>query len=60
MIHSAYAAFSDAARRRFARVTAPKQLLWAGATQHFQFYDDPAVLDRGAAEITRWLTDHLG
>jgi hypothetical protein len=47
MVHSDQCAHPDAARRQLAVVpTADKLLLWEGQTRHFQYYEDPAVIDR--------------
>lgn len=60
MLHSDNSFLPDAARRHFERVPAPaKRLSWAGATQHFQFYDDPAVIDDAVNEIAAWFDTHL-
>ncbi len=60
MLHSDQSFLPDAARRHFAQVpAAAKHLVWAGDTQHFQFYDDPAVIDRAVDEITTWFSTHL-
>jgi fermentation-respiration switch protein FrsA (DUF1100 family) len=60
MLHSDNSFLPDAARRHFDRVPArAKRLSWAGATQHFQFYDDPAVIDGAVAEIDTWFAAHL-
>jgi alpha/beta superfamily hydrolase len=61
MIHSDQCAIPDAARRTFAVVpTQDKKLLWEGQTRHFQYYDDPAVIDRAVWNIADWFSSHLG
>lgn len=60
MIHSDNSAIPDAARRHFDLVPhTEKKLLWEGQTQHFQYYDDPAIIDRAVDSISRWFTQHL-
>lgn len=52
MIHSDNSFLPAAARRHFAAVpSTSKVLLWQGQTGHFQYYDDPAVLDATADRI---------
>jgi uncharacterized protein len=52
MIHSDNSFLPDAARRLFAAVPAAgKELAWEGATGHFQYYEDPAVLDATADRL---------
>jgi uncharacterized protein len=61
MLHSDQCAVPDAARRHYAVVpTSDKQLLWEGQTRHFQFYDDPAVIERAVYSIVDWFARHLG
>lgn len=61
MIHSDQSFLPAAARRHFDAVPGPtKRLLWAGETLHFQFYDDPVVLDEATAHIVAWFRTHLG
>jgi fermentation-respiration switch protein FrsA (DUF1100 family) len=61
MIHSDQCAQPEAARRHFAAApTEDKQLLWEGQTRHFQFYDDPAVIDKATWSVVDWLSRHLG
>ena len=55
MIHSDNSFLPDAAKRQFEAVPATvKKLQWEGETGHFQYYDDPAVLDRTADQIIEW------
>jgi fermentation-respiration switch protein FrsA (DUF1100 family) len=61
MVHSDQCAVPDAARRHFAVApTADKQLLWDAQTRHFQYYEDPAVIDRTVCSIVSWFAQHLG
>ena len=58
MIHSDNSFLPDAAKRQFAAVpTERKKLLWEGETGHFQYYDDPAILDRTADQAAAWYQD---
>lgn len=59
MIHSDNSFIPNAARRHFDAVpVTDKHLSWEGETGHFQYYDDPAVLDRTADEIAEWFQRH--
>jgi hypothetical protein len=61
MVHSDQCAHPAAARRQFAVVSTPdKQLLWESQTRHFQYYEDPAVIDRAVVSIVDWFARHLG
>jgi fermentation-respiration switch protein FrsA (DUF1100 family) len=61
MIHSDQCAQPEAAHRHFAVVpSADKRRLWEGETRHFQYYDDPEVIDRAARSIVDWFSRHLG
>ncbi len=60
MFHSDQCMLPDAARRHFDRVPGEKRMEWWGDTLHFQFYDDPAVIDRAAAGIADWFRAHAG
>ena len=60
MIHSDNCFLPNAARRHFDAVpTEDKRLQWEGEDQHFQFYDDPAVLDRTADQAAEWFYTYL-
>jgi uncharacterized protein len=60
MIHSDNCFIPDAARRQFALVPqTEKKLLWEGQNQHFQYYDDPVVIDHSVESITDWFAHHL-
>lgn len=60
MIHSDNCFLPNAARRHFDTVpTEQKKLQWEGEDQHFQFYDDPTVLDRTADQAAEWFYTHL-
>lgn len=60
MIHSDNCFLPEAARRHFEAVPArEKELAWEGKTGHFQFYDDPEVLDYAAGRAAEWFRKHL-
>ncbi|KAL1412389.1 hypothetical protein Q8F55_000134 [Vanrija albida] len=48
-----------AARRHFSSIpTGDKKLVWDNGVNHFQYYDQPDVVDRTAGEIARWFNAH--
>jgi len=56
MIHSDYSFLPDVARRHYdAMPSTAKTLLWEGDTPHFSYYDNPEILDRSVASITKWV-----
>jgi uncharacterized protein len=56
MIHSDASFLPDAARRHFdAMPSTAKTLLWEGDTPHLSYYDQPEILDRTVASITKWV-----
>lgn len=60
MIHSDNSFLPDVARRQFELVPTPqKKLLWEGETAHFQYYDDPVVIERAVASIGDWFEKYL-
>ena len=60
MIHSDNSFLPNAARRHFDAVpTTDKQLVWEGSTGHFQYYEDPAVLDKTTDQMADWFRSHL-
>ncbi|MBC8137471.1 MAG: alpha/beta hydrolase [Fibrella sp.] len=58
MVHSDNSFLPDAARRQFEAALGEKHLEWEGETAHFQYYDDPVVLDRTAARAADWFRAH--
>jgi len=55
MIHSDNSFLPDAAKRHFESVPATnKKLQWEDQTGHFQYYDDPKILDRTANQAIEW------
>ena len=60
MIHSDNSFLPPAAKRHFEAVpTEDKKLQWEGETGHFQYYDDPVVMDRTVSQVNAWLRRHL-
>jgi fermentation-respiration switch protein FrsA (DUF1100 family) len=61
MVHSDQCAVPAAARRHFSVVpSADKRLLWEDQTRHFQYYEDPIVIERAVCSIVDWFAPHLG
>lgn len=59
VVHADNAITPDAARRHFAAIGAgAKELVWLGEANQFQFYDDPAVVDRAADAVATWFDRH--
>ena len=47
------------ARRHFESIpTSDKKLIWENATHHFQYYDQPNVVDRTVGHAVIWSNDH--
>ncbi|MEM6428655.1 MAG: alpha/beta hydrolase [Deinococcota bacterium] len=60
MIHSDNSFLPNTAKRHFDTVkSTEKQLLWEGETAHFQYYDDPNVLDATVVEMVEFFRTHL-
>lgn len=61
VVHSDTCMNPGAARRHFASIpTADKKLIWENGTNHFQYYDQPDVVDRTAGHAADWFRDHMG
>ncbi len=59
MVHGDHSSGADSARRHFDCVPhVDKRLLIEEGTSHYQYYDDPAVVDRAVASISRWFSTH--
>jgi fermentation-respiration switch protein FrsA (DUF1100 family) len=59
MVHADHSDGPDSARRHFAAVPGTdKHLVWQGENNHFQYYEDPAVIDRTVALAAAWFRDH--
>lgn len=60
MIHADKATGPAAARRHFESVPGTeKRLEWEGQTTHFQYYEDPATIDRAVSKIASWFWSHV-
>lgn len=59
MVHADFCDGPDAARRQFAAVPGTdKRLVWQGENTHFQYYEDPAVIDHAVGLAAAWFRDH--
>ncbi len=59
MVHADFCDGPDAARRHFATVPGTdKHLVWQGENTHFQYYEDPVVIDNAVALAAAWFRDH--
>lgn len=59
MVHADFSDGPDAARRQFAAVPGTdKRLVWQGENTHFQYYEDPVVIDNAVALAAAWFRDH--
>lgn len=59
MVHADFCDGPDSARRHFAAVPGTdKRLVWQGENTHFQYYEDPAVIDHAVGLAAAWFRDH--
>jgi dienelactone hydrolase len=59
VIHSDMCMNPAAARRHFESIpTSDKKLLWENGTNHFQYYEQPDVVDRTVGNAAGWFRDH--
>jgi len=59
MVHADFSDGPDSARRHFAAVPGTdKRLIWQGANTHFQYYEDPAVIDQTVGLVAAWFREH--
>lgn len=59
MVHADNSDGPESARRHFAAVTGGEKLLvWQGENTHFQYYEDPAVIDHAVSLAAAWIRDH--
>lgn len=59
MIHADLSDGPESARRHFAAVpSTDKHLVWQGGTTHFQYYEDPVVIDTAASIAADWFRAH--
>ncbi len=59
MVHADNSDGPNSARRHFAAVPGTdKYLVWQGSNDHFQYYEDPVVIDEVVALTATWLEAH--
>lgn len=59
MVHADLSDGPESARRHFAAIPgADKHLVWQGDTNHFQYYEDPYVIDQAVSLAATWFRDH--
>lgn len=59
MVHADNSDGPDSARQHFAAVPGTdKRLIWQGETNHFQYYEDPTVIDQTVSLAAAWFRDH--
>lgn len=59
MVHADLSDGPESARRHFAAVPGTdKHLVWQGENNHFQYYEDPVVLDHATGLAADWFRDH--
>ncbi|MFM0703566.1 alpha/beta hydrolase [Paraburkholderia sediminicola] len=59
VIHSDTCMNPAAARRHFESIPTPdKKLIWENGTNHFQYYEQPDVVDRTVGHATAWFRGH--
>jgi dienelactone hydrolase len=59
VIHSDTCMNPAAARRHFESIpTSDKKLIWENGTNHFQYYEQPDVVDRTVGHAAAWFRDH--
>ncbi|MFC4763542.1 alpha/beta hydrolase [Dyella koreensis] len=60
IVHSDMCMNPAAARRHFESIpTSDKKLIWENGTNHFQYYEQPDVVDRTVGHATSWFRDHM-
>ncbi|CPZ05491.1 peptidase S15 [Mycobacteroides abscessus] len=60
LVHSDTCMNPAAPRRHFESIpTADKKLIWENGTNHFQYYDQPDIVDRTVGHIAEWFNSHL-
>ncbi|WP_395608083.1 alpha/beta hydrolase [Pseudomonas sp. B22129] len=59
VVHSDTCMNPAAARRHFDSIpTADKKLIWENGTNHFQYYEQPDVVDRTVGHVASWFQEH--
>lgn len=60
IVHSDMCMNPAAARRHFESIpTKDKKLLWENGTNHFQYYDQPDIVDRTVGHAADWFRAHM-
>ncbi|MGO2392280.1 MULTISPECIES: alpha/beta hydrolase [unclassified Halomonas] len=60
VIHSDLCMNPAAARRHFDSIPTPdKKLIWENDTNHFQYYEQPDVVDRTVGHAADWFREHM-
>jgi len=60
MVHSDTCMNPAAALRHFESIPTPdKKLIWENGTNHFQYYEQPDVVDRTVGNVAGWFRDHM-
>ncbi|NVZ22325.1 alpha/beta hydrolase [Pseudomonas costantinii] len=59
IVHSDTCMNPAAARRHFDSIPgADKKLIWENGTNHFQYYEQPDVVDRAVGHVASWFQEH--
>ncbi|STZ73033.1 dienelactone hydrolase-like enzyme [Mycolicibacterium fortuitum] len=59
LVHSDSCMNPAAARRHYESIpTSDKKLIWENGTNHFQYYDQPDIVDRTVGQVTDWFQKH--
>lgn len=59
IVHSDESAFPDNAKKFYAELQGPKELVWADGN-HYDYYDSQAQIDNTVKNVTRFFNKHLG
>lgn len=60
IVHSDTCMNSFAAKRQYLSIPInDKKLIWENGTNHFQYYDQPDVVDRTVGHISEWFAAHV-
>jgi hypothetical protein len=57
LVHWDGCAFPDQARKFYAELQGKKELVWADGT-HFDYYDNPAQIDKAVKNVTRFFNEN--
>jgi len=58
VVHSDGSAFPDQAKKFYAGLKGPKELIWTDGT-HFDYYDQPTQVDNAVKNVARFFDKHL-